>query len=230
VQSLTIIIPAYNEEDHIAVELLKVKQLLDTLDDLSWTVLVVNDGSKDQTGSIVNNISQTDSRIVLIDHSINQGVGAAFYTGLTNVKTEWVFLHPADGQFDICELPNFIALMGKADIMVGYKHEGHKVFHRKILTSINLGLTNLLFQLYLRNVTWVTMYRMSFIDTHILKMRSPVIFTEVLVRAKQKNAEFVEVLTNVWDRQGGKPTAARIMQVAKSVIELIKLRVITLRR
>ncbi|MBE1445669.1 glycosyltransferase family 2 protein [Paenibacillus sp. OAS669] len=225
--TLTILIPAFNEEDNIEKEIYKVRDHLETLDILGWNVLVVNDGSKDRTRDIVAKICEADPRIKLINHEINQGVGAAVYTGLMNSTTDWTFLHPADGQFNIKELNNFLDKTSEAEIIVGYKQEGHKAIHRRILTSINLGLTNVLFRLYLRNVTWVTMYKVSCVQGLTLKMRSPIIFTEILVRAKKANARIVETSTSVWDRQGGKPTAARLFQVIKSLFELFKLRIIT---
>ncbi len=96
--SMSIIIPAYNEE--LGIEGV-VSSLLNSLSFLdgegSVEILVINDGSSDRTGEIVKGIS--DPRITLVEHPFNQGYGAALKTGIRNSSAPWVLITDADGTY-----------------------------------------------------------------------------------------------------------------------------------
>lgn len=75
-QSIAVVVPAYNEQELIQDTLHGIPDYVDS-------IYVVNDGSKDDTGERVKNIAFHDHRIILINHEINKGVGAAIVTGYT---------------------------------------------------------------------------------------------------------------------------------------------------
>ncbi|TMD62313.1 MAG: glycosyltransferase [Chloroflexi bacterium] len=98
-RSLSVILPAYNEEALIGQTLFTVMSAL-----TSWMqdfeVIVVNDGSKDHTADIVARLAAHDQRIHLINHPVNKGYGAALVTGFESVTKELAFFMDADGQFE----------------------------------------------------------------------------------------------------------------------------------
>lgn len=101
--SLTVAMPAYNEAANIgpmiAMALTKVAPLVDDLE-----VVVVNDGSKDNTGEIVRQISAKDPRVRLVEHTVNMGYGAAVRDGIWAATKELVFFTDSDLQFDLTEV------------------------------------------------------------------------------------------------------------------------------
>src|SRR5258708_26902545 len=111
-RSLSVILPAYNEEALIANTISIVMSTLS-----AWMrdfeVIVVNDGSKDRTGEIVARLAAYDRRIRLINHPVNKGYGAALVTGFESVTKELTFFMDSDGQFDIRDLVRFFPLIEK---------------------------------------------------------------------------------------------------------------------
>ena len=78
--SISIVLPAYNEEAVIATTVSRVFQALSRMV-ADFEILVVNDGSKDRTGAIVAAIAAQEPRVHLITHKVNQGAGAALVSG-----------------------------------------------------------------------------------------------------------------------------------------------------
>ncbi len=115
--SLTVIIPAFNEADNL-------KTVLPPLIELSnknhWKIIVVNDGSVDKTGTVLNDF-QDEACFSIIKHKINRGYGAAIKSGILASKTEFIITIDADGQHsveDVEKLYNSI-IIKDADMIVG---------------------------------------------------------------------------------------------------------------
>jgi len=119
-----IIVPVYNEENR-AVE--TINQILKTDKDLN--IIVVDDGSSDNSLKILENSFKNNSRIVISSHLINLGKGAAMKTGL---KMAWelggdaVVFIDADGQHNPKYLPKFINALEKFPIVFGYRELNKK--------------------------------------------------------------------------------------------------------
>lgn len=104
--SLSVVLPAHNEEAVIATTLHVVLSTL-PLWVQNFEVIVVIDGSTDNTWSIVQTIAATDPRVRLITHPFNQSYGATLVTGFTAVTKDIAFFMDADGQFDLHDLEPF---------------------------------------------------------------------------------------------------------------------------
>jgi len=109
----SIIIPAYNEEAHIASVITRLKNVVDALN-RPYEIIVVNDGSTDKTSE-----KARDSAVIVIDHEENKGYGGSLKSGILAAKGEWIILTDADGTYDISSIPRMISLTGKADLVVG---------------------------------------------------------------------------------------------------------------
>jgi len=97
IRHITLTMPAFNEAASIE-ELIQraVKVLQDG--DHTWNVIVVDDGSSDQTAAIVEKLSSTESQIHLVRHAQNMGLGPAILTGLSKA----VELTPGEGVMIVC--------------------------------------------------------------------------------------------------------------------------------
>ena len=124
---LSIVIPAYNEEQGIEIIL---KKLIDVCHSLSnehqllngYEIIVVNDGSSDET----HNIVETFSEVRLIDHHNNRGYGAALKTGFEEAHSEYIAFLDADGTYPPEALGDLLAhaLSTDADMVVGTRMTG----------------------------------------------------------------------------------------------------------
>ncbi|HNX96807.1 MAG TPA: glycosyltransferase family 2 protein [Candidatus Aminicenantes bacterium] len=122
---LTVVVPAYNEEDAIAPAL---RGLLPLAAQHNWAVLVVNDGSIDRTGETAAAIPGVKT----ISHTVNRGYGAALKTGIINARTPWVALFDADGQHDPADLERLVEAAAGFDMIVGQRgRNSHQEWVRK---------------------------------------------------------------------------------------------------
>lgn len=120
--NLTIVIPAYNEEDGIRTLL---ESLLPVCESQGWQVIVVNDGSTDKTVEKVEAFLPTPC-LTLVTHRVNRGYGAALKTGVRHAQTEFVATMDSDGQHRIEDVIALAAHMQDYDLLIGKRDS---VFH-----------------------------------------------------------------------------------------------------
>jgi len=123
--NLSVIIPAYNEEKGIRDT---VNSILDLCIDKGWKIIVVNDGSVDQTAEILTGIEEID----VVEHPYNKGYGASLKTGILHAKTDLVAFFDADGQHRPQDLLKLHENFKNYDMLVGERgHDSHQEWIRK---------------------------------------------------------------------------------------------------
>lgn len=146
---LGVVMPVYNEEKtiHIIVEKVLARPEVAEL-------VMVNDCSKDGTWKRMQELAETDDRIRIFTHDVNQGKGAALRTGFEKVNSEIVIIQDADLEYDPDEYPKLLMpiLTGRADVVFGSRFLGsgmHRVLYfwhymgNRFLTTLSNMFTNL---------------------------------------------------------------------------------------
>jgi len=116
---ISVIIPAYNEEDAVGSQVESIKQVL-LFHGIKHEIIVVNDGSQDQTAEIA---LQTHAKV--LHHSENRGYGAALKTGITAAKYESILIIDADGTYPVEQIPTLVSKFENADMVVGARIGKH---------------------------------------------------------------------------------------------------------
>lgn len=154
-KTLSIIIPAYNEEKTIQTILSKVHEVK-LIGGMTKEVIVVNDCSADDTEAKVFEYKEQYPELTIsyYKHQVNQGKGAALHTGIREAKGDYIVIQDADLEYDPHEF-NFLlrpVLDGFADVVYGSRFMGgnpHRILFfwhsigNKILTFMSNALTNL---------------------------------------------------------------------------------------
>jgi glycosyltransferase involved in cell wall biosynthesis len=126
--TLSVVIPAYNEEKGIAAivnRVLSVKEDLRKINIDKLELLVVNDGSRDRTCEIASDISAVDPCVRVINHPKNRGYGAALKTGFAKAQGELVGFLDADGTYPPEYFPKLcVAALNGGDIVIGSRMMG----------------------------------------------------------------------------------------------------------
>lgn len=115
---LSIIIPAYNEKNRI-IKTLRDFDFYFKNKDYEYEIVVVNDGSKDETAEIVSKMRKEIKNLVLIDNKKNNGKGFVVRQGLLSAKGDWRLFADADNSTPIEEIEKFIPFLKNNHIIIG---------------------------------------------------------------------------------------------------------------
>jgi glycosyltransferase involved in cell wall biosynthesis len=206
--ALSVVVPAYNEEALLAGTVRGLRAALDALA-VPAELVIVNDGSRDRTGTIADGLAATDPALV-VRHQANQGLGGALRTGIAAARGDYVLTWPADMPVEADELAPFTAQLGRADVLVGVRsyRAGYNVLMR-FNSWLYPHLVAMLFDLRLRDVNWIHLYRTSLIQRVSLTQRGIPMLVEALVRLRDLGATFVEVPSEMKPRTAGVASASR---------------------
>lgn len=228
IPELSVFYPCYNEEKNIQKTVDKTVPILNKIAQ-KWEIILINDGSKDNTASVLESIKRKySSNIKIITHNPNRGYGAALKSGLYSAKYQWIAFTDSDGQFDFSEITNLIDKQQKtqADIVIGY-YLSRKVSKATIITSKIWEL--IVFILFGLRVTDIDcgfkLINKKVIDT-IPKLeaeRGAFISSEFLIKAKKSGFKIVEIGVHHYPRVEGQATGRNIKVILKSFSDLFRL-------
>jgi glycosyltransferase involved in cell wall biosynthesis len=151
-RSLSVILPAYNEEENVEEAVTKALEVLPQLA-TDFEVIVVNDGSIDRTAEIVQAlVSEHHPGVRLVSHLSNRGYGAALRTGFAYARHDLVFYTDADNQFDVSELQYFIPLINSCDAVVGFRVYRYDSVLRSMMSWVYNRIVRALFRVRVGDV------------------------------------------------------------------------------
>jgi len=146
---LGVVIPVYNEEKTLHIIVGKVLARPEV-----GELVMVNDCSSDGTWQTMQALAQTDDRIRIFTHEVNQGKGAALRTGFQHINSDIIIIQDADLEYDPDEYPKLLMpiISGRADVVFGSRFLGsgmHRVLYywhsigNQFLTLLSNMFTNL---------------------------------------------------------------------------------------
>src|SRR5215472_11291484 len=127
---------AYNEEALIAKTVAEAVSALSAVRGLDFRILVVDDGSRDRTGEIADELARKDPRVLVVHHDGNKGYAVATETALRSTPGEVIMVVDGDGQHTLADAPEFLAAIDAgADVVFGWKKERHDPLPRLVLSK-----------------------------------------------------------------------------------------------
>lgn len=220
--SVSIVMPAYNEEDIIEAVARTCAGYLERVCP-DYEVVIVNDGSKDRTAEILDRLHDENPRIKPV-HQQNKGYGGALQAGFANATKAYVFFMDSDNQFDIKELDRLIPHLGRVDVVLGYREQRQDHLGRKFNALGWKCLVNVLFGLGVRDIDCAfKIFEREKLLMALPESEGAMINTEMLVKLKRRHIAWVEVPVTHYPRVGGKATGANLQVILKAFRELLKL-------
>ena len=227
IKELSVFLPCYDEAENLPKT---VKNVLTNLKRVAekYELIIVNDGSKDDTRPVAEELAAKDDSIRIVNHPINRGYGAAFKSGLYASKFAWISFIDADGQFDFSEIDQFIKTQNEtaADLVIGYYRRRQVPFFRKLNSFAWQTVVFLLFGLRVRDIDCgFKLINKKVVDS-IAKLeseRGAFISSEFLIKAKKKGYRIVEIPVTHYPRLKGEGTGAKLNVIIKSFIDLFRL-------
>lgn len=221
--SVSVFFPCYNEQGNVARTVENALRVLGKLD-ADFEIIVVDDGSSDETGRIADEIAGRDKRVKVVHHERNLGYGAALQSGFAAATKELVFYTDGDGQFDMNEMPPLLPLMEHWDIVSCYRLDRRDPLIRKINGWAWTKLVCLLFGLKVRDVDCAfKLYKREIFERIELSSTGALIDAEVLARAARKGYRITQKGVHHYPRTAGVQTGANPRVVLRAFKELFKL-------
>lgn len=204
---ISFIIPVYNEELNIPRVLDELYKTLRAQSDWDYEVIVIEDGSADQTRKVILEEHKKYPDMNLILHDQNQGYTISLKDGIARAQGKFLMYIGADEEFDCSELPAFITplLKGDADVILGvrWQRNAYALF-RFFLSVIYIFFLNYLFKLRVNDYNWSQAWPRTLFDQIHLKSKSLFVLPEIIIKAHDLNYRIKEVPSNHRGRRFGK--------------------------
>ena len=224
-KSITIIVPALNEEQHIMKALDNSIEALNKAS-LKWEIIVINDGSTDRTQEIVEDIITRNPLVRIVNHDTPQGLGKSFWDGVDNSRNDAVVVIPGDNENDPWEIIRYYKLLEHVDMIIPFvfNKEVRSIF-RNTLSWVYRFIVNSTFKINLNYTNGTVLYRKAILKE--LEYRSSSFFfqTDILIRLIKRGYLFAEVPYRLDIRQGGTSKAVAfpsLLQVIRGYLRLVR--------
>lgn len=221
---LSLVLPAFNEAENIEAVVERVLTVLpQVLTD--FEVIVVNDGSADETGAIIQQLAAVHPRVKAVHNPINLGYGGALRSGFAAGDGDLIMFMDADRQFDIADITALLPYVGHYDIIAGYRIKRSDAAYRKLYAKLFELTVLVLFGLHLHDVDCAfKIYDGALLRSLELTMPGALINTEMLALSKRRGARIVQVGVHHYPRQAGKSSGGSPKVVFRAMGETLRLR------
>lgn len=224
-KEISVIMPALNEENNILPAINNVLQSFKEFN-INGEIVVINDGSTDNTEQLIKDIIKEDSRVRTIKHNAPQGIGASFWDGVDNAGGEIVVMLPGDNENDSWEIFRYHKLLEHVDIVIPFIfNKLVRSLFRNTLSFVYRFIINTTFRVNFNYTNGTILYRKSLLKE--LKYRSSSFFfqTDILIRTVKKGYLFAEVPYRLGIREHGVSRALSfpsLLKVMKGYLKLVK--------
>lgn len=223
--SIAWFLPAHNEQDNLPMVVPAVHQYLTQLG-CPFTVVVVDDGSKDDTHRVCRQLADRYPEVLVERHEVNQGYGAALRTGLKaclGTGHQLIGFCDADGQFDISNLAPMLHAIQTADAVFGWRSSRADGFQRLVMGRGWHYLSRGVLHYEARDVDCgFKLFRRHVVDAIAAKLQGghAVISPEMIVRIQRLGFTTTDVRVTHRPREQGEQTGAKVHVVIGSFVSL----------
>lgn len=224
-RGISVVLPAYNEEAVIGATVQRCVDVLSTIAP-DYEVIVVDDGSRDRTGQVADELAAANPRVRVVHNRPNRGYGGALIAGFNAASKQLTFFMDSDGQFDIRDLSLLLPLREQGNrVVLGYREHRNDPLPRLVNAwGWNL-LVSLLFGLHVEDVDCAfKLFDTNLVQVCDIRASGAMVNTELLVKLSRLGVSFVQVPVRHYPRQHGSATGANVRVIVHAFRELLRLR------
>jgi glycosyltransferase involved in cell wall biosynthesis len=220
---LSVFLPSHNEEGNVERVVKGFLAELPTIAD-AYEVIVVDDGSRDRTGAIADQLAAADQHVRVVHHEVNRGYGGAVISGIHAATMPWVLLSDGDGQFDPADVKLLAERTPAYDIVVGRRIHRADPLVRRINGKAWTILVRMMFGLHISDMDCgFKLFRRECLQDMELHAHGAMITTELMARLAGRKARICEVGVKHLPRVAGEQSGADLGVVVRAFKELFKL-------
>jgi glycosyltransferase involved in cell wall biosynthesis len=188
-------------------------------------VIVVNDGSRDMTPHVLDELARTYPQVRIVHHAANRGYGGALRSGFEHASKEYVFYTDGDAQYDPSEVARLWDRMDdQVDFVNGYKISRSDPLHRIVIGRLYHHVVKLLFGLRVRDVDCdFRLMRRAVFDKVQLTKDSGVICLEMMKKVQDAGFRIAEVPVHHYHRAYGKSQFFNFRRIFRTGLDVMRL-------
>jgi glycosyltransferase involved in cell wall biosynthesis len=223
--SLSVVIPAYNEEAYIERCVTTLEQVLRQIT-TDYEVIVVDDGSRDRTAAILDELGRSRPQLIIVRHERNRGLGAGLRSGFSRCTKRVTFYSDADLPFDFVELARALRVMDfkSADVVTGFRHDRTNEGFKRILYSFTYNwVIRLLFGLRIKDVNFsFKLIRTDRLHAMDLRSEGSFIDAEMMIYADRLGLFICQIGVDYFKRRHGHSNLSSVGTIVKIVREMLR--------
>ncbi len=216
--SVSIVVLAYNEARNLPGVIKTIHQALDGRIP-KYEVIIVNDGSSDNTGQVAESLVKQNSHLKVIHNPENRGCGFTFMRGVKAAKHEYVWLIPGDGEITVESIRTIADNIGKADMVIPYVLNSKiRPRSRRIISWGYTTLLNTLFWKRLHYYNGPCVFRTDLVKPMTtVHSRGFAFMAPILLRLLKQKHTYTEVGITLQNRHYGKPSVNNLLNILSAI-------------
>lgn len=227
-KSISVVIPIYNEEKIVEGAINKCLEALEK-DFEDYELIIVNDGSKDNTQQILHNSFSAHPRVVLLPNHVNLNQGISVQRGMAVANKEFVVHNGIDLPLKPVELREKLEVMADADMLVLQRKEYSGATTWRLITSnVNILIRKILFPVLtngFKDMNFTQIYRRQIISQILPLAKSPAFTTpEMIMRAKYLGFKIITAEAEFQERPHGKGSLGKLHDILWTVYDMFRFR------
>jgi glycosyltransferase involved in cell wall biosynthesis len=223
--SLSVVIPAYNEEAYVERCITALESVLNDLA-IEFEIIVVNDGSQDGTAAVLESLKGSHQHLIVVHHEKNHGLGHTLRSGFSRCAKTTTFYTDADLPFDFFELDRALRVMtfNGADVIAGFRHDRTNEGPRRTLYSFAYNvLIRAVFGLRIRDVNFsFKLIRTAALHEMQLRSDGSFIDAEMLITADRMGLFICQIGIDYFKRRFGRSNLSSLGTIRKILWEMCR--------
>jgi glycosyltransferase involved in cell wall biosynthesis len=221
--SISILIPAYNEQDNILntyKNLIKAMRIVKLID---FEIIFINDGSADNSLKIIRKISKYNKKIEIINNKKNLGLSTSILKGIKQAKKEFVWWLPSDNNVKYKEISKVISNYSNLDFLLT-THIIKRNFFRHFISHGYTVLINFLFSLKIPYFNGLFMVRKKIIKKIKIKSKSQFWMAELTINLLRFSDNYEIRTIKLVERKKGTSNIFNFRQFYLTLADLLRFR------
>lgn len=187
-----------------------------------YEIVVIDDGSRDGTGQVLDELAARNPRVKPHHHPINLGFGRTIRELYGLAAMDLACSLPGDDQFPAGNLDAMLAVMDRCDLVIGWRHPRRDPWRRRLQSGVYNLLLRLLFGWRVRDVNSIKLVRREVLQRVRLDSGSPFVDAELCLRAARLGYRIGEVEVEHRERRHGEASGGRWRTIAETLRDLVR--------